>query len=97
MKAQRILKNKKGQGLVEYLIIVALVAVGSIAVMRVISSQINYQYAKINRALGGNKVEKPEGQEITAAMLKKKDLSTFMSGSRQNSNSAESESSANND
>jgi pilus assembly protein Flp/PilA len=74
-------KSQKGQGLIEYLIIVALVAVGAIAIMRDLSQSENVKLAQIARSLGA----KPEGDlsapEITDSMVKKKDLKDFMNGS----------------
>lgn len=55
MKApQSVLKNKKGQGLIEYLIIVAIVAVGSIAVIKTVGANIDVKFATVAQALGGN-------------------------------------------
>lgn len=39
--AQKTIRSQKGQSLVEYLIIVAIVAVGSIALMRAVGQNLN--------------------------------------------------------
>lgn len=50
-------KNEKGQGLVEYAIILALVAIVVIGVMRVIGPKIGNTFSTINNSLpGGNAV-----------------------------------------
>lgn len=49
------MKSNKGQGLVEYLILVCLVAVASIAVVTVVGTNISELYAKISLSLGGEK------------------------------------------
>jgi Flp pilus assembly pilin Flp len=50
-----IRKNENGQGLVEYLILVCLVAVSAIAVVSTVGTNIKEQYANISKALGGQK------------------------------------------
>ena len=75
----KILKNKKGQGLIEYLIIVAIVAVGSMAVMRVVGSNLNRRFAAIAQALGGEST-KIEALSVTESLYKKRDMSDFFNG-----------------
>lgn len=43
--------NQKGQGLVEYLILVCLVAVSAIAVVSVVGKNIREQYANVSASL----------------------------------------------
>ena len=81
MKAQTIIKNKKGQGLVEYLIIVAIVAVGSISVIKVVGANIDVQFANVAQALGGTDSRKKEAHKVTYTMYKKRDFSDFFEGS----------------
>ena len=80
MKLKNRILNNKGQGLIEYLIVVALIAVATIGIVRVVGQNVSVQYANISRALGGQsyqlQVEKPEDK-----MYKKKDLSDFLQGS----------------
>ena len=77
----KLLKNKRGQGLMEYLILVALVTVASIGVVRVVGSNISRQYAKINKSLGASD-RSPELLKVDQDDIEKKDLSNFMSGAR---------------
>lgn len=81
MKQNHILKNKKGQGLVEYLIIVAIVAVGAIGVIKVVGGNINVQFANVAQALGGTSSEKKQAHAVTESLYKKKDFSDFFEGS----------------
>lgn len=81
MKSKSILKNKKGQGLIEYLIIVAIVAVGSIAVIKTVGGNIDVQFANVAQALGGKESEKKDAYEVTASSYKKRDFSNFFEGS----------------
>lgn len=80
METNKLLKNKKGQGLVEYLIIVAIVAVGSISIIKVVGGNIDVQFANVAQALGGKGQEK-QAHEVTDNMYKKKDFSNFFEGS----------------
>lgn len=75
------IQNKKGQGLVEYLIIVAIVAIGSISVIKVVGANIDVQFANVAQALGGNGSRKKEAHAVTETMYKKRDLSDFFEGS----------------
>lgn len=81
MKAQTILKNKNGQGLIEYLIIVAIVAIGSISVIKVVGANISVRFANVANVLGGkNAGENASAQAVTESMTKKKDFSSFFDG-----------------
>lgn len=88
MKApQHILKNKKGQGLIEYLIIVAIVAVGSIAVIKTVGANIDVKFATVAQALGGTQTQQVKAHEVTESMYKKRDFSDFFEGSVNSSKS----------
>ncbi|MCB0394527.1 MAG: hypothetical protein KDD25_08200 [Bdellovibrionales bacterium] len=73
------MKNQKGQGLVEYLIIVALIAVASIAVTKVLGQNIQGQLARITNAIS-SKPGKPRLNPIREGHYKQKDLSNFFDG-----------------
>ncbi len=75
------IKNNKGQGLIEYLIIVAIVAVGSISVIKVVGANINVQFANVAQALGGKKTTSIDSHAVTETMYKKKDFSSFFEDS----------------
>jgi pilus assembly protein Flp/PilA len=77
----QLLKNKKGQGLIEYLIIVAIVAVGSIAVIKVVGANIDVQFANVAQALGGTDSRKKEAHAVTDSVYKKRDFSNFFEDS----------------
>lgn len=87
MKANKILKNKKGQGLIEYLIIVAIVAVGSMAIIKVVGGNVNTKFANVANVLGGKAAgTNVTSHEVTESMTKKRDFSNFFEGA---SNKAE--------
>ncbi len=89
MKPKVILRSEDGQGLIEYIIIVALVAVGSISLVRVLNQSVNVQFAQIAKALGAKSQDKISSPEISSTMMQKKDLSNFMRGVRNNAKSSE--------
>ena len=52
-KAKKFSRNQRGQGMTEYIIIVALIAVAAIAVIVLFGDNIRKQFAKSARAVGG--------------------------------------------
>src|SRR4051794_1635136 len=51
------MKNQRGQGLIEYLILVCLVAVSAIAILSVVGTNVKEQYARISNSLAGDKAK----------------------------------------
>ncbi len=76
------LKNQKGQGMIEYMILVALIAIGTLGVVKVVGQNVAKQYENINRALGAKKSNQLQLDNAAESQLKRKDLSNFMDGSR---------------
>ncbi len=74
-----MLKNAKGQGLIEYLIVTALIAVACIGIMRVLGHTVNVQFANITKGLQGES-GKVKNEKIEERHYKKRDLSDFMTG-----------------
>ncbi len=73
------IKNERGQGLIEYIIIVALIAVASIAVMRVMGQNVQGQLARITNGLQGDN-SKPRLNKVQKSHYKQRDLSDFIEG-----------------
>lgn len=73
--------NQSGQGMMEYLILVALVAVGTLAVVRVIGESIQVKFAQVAKSLGADVQGDIARAKVTESMWKKKDMSDFMQGS----------------
>lgn len=74
------IKNRRGQGLIEYLILVALIAVTSIVVVRVVGASVTTQFSKVAKALGAKVEGDLQAQSISSNMYKKKDLTNFLQG-----------------
>lgn len=79
---RKISRNCRGQGMVEYLILVALIAAGTIGIVRVVGYNIGAQYENINRALGAKSSHQLQMQNADQGLLNKKDLSNFLRGVR---------------
>ena len=71
--------NSKGQALIEYLILVALMAVASIGVIRSINHVVNSHFVEIDYALRGQKKVMKKDQ-VDQNLKNKRDLSNFMNG-----------------
>ena len=78
----KIIKNKRGQSLIEYLVLVCLIAVGSMAVIRVVGKNVRVQFANVSRTLGGQ--GKLETEKVSSEDYSKRDFSDFMKGAGEN-------------
>lgn len=76
-----LLKKQNGQGLIEYLIIMALMAIATMAIMRVMSKTVSIKFAQVTEALQGKKSSTPLAvEDIQTQHIKKKDMSDFFNG-----------------
>ena len=73
------MKNR-GQGLVEYLILVCLIAVSAIAVITVVGKNVREQYANISNALQGEK--KVKVSKPTKETYETRGMDDFMEGAK---------------
>ncbi len=48
------LRNRRGQGLTEYIIVVALVAIAAIGVVNIFGNQLRHQFATMVKAMAGS-------------------------------------------
>lgn len=72
-------RNQRGQGLIEYIILVALVAVACIGFVRTFQKNLQVQLANVTNAISGKKIADHEGKTITGE-IKRKDFGNFMNG-----------------
>jgi len=70
--------NQSGQGLVEYLVLVCLITMSSIAVVSVVGTNIKELYANVAHTLQGKK--KINFTEVEPHMVKSRTLDDFMEG-----------------
>lgn len=71
--------KQKGQGLTEYLILVAIIAIGTLGIVRVLGQNISAQFASVAYAIQGKKVS-VQKSAITDSQTKIKDLGSFLDG-----------------
>jgi Flp pilus assembly pilin Flp len=71
--------NERGQGLIEYLIIVALMGIATIAIVRVMGQTVASRFASVTYALQGKK-KQVSPERIDEGTYKKKDLGDFFEG-----------------
>ena len=72
-------KMQKGQGLVEYLILIALMGVATIGIMRTLNQTLKSRFANVIYALQGRK-QKARTHPLTRETYARSDLSNFMTG-----------------
>lgn len=80
-------RQDKGQGLIEYIILVAIIAVASIGIVRSLGQVTYTQFANITQAMQGKAGRKLETGAVNSNLYKKKDLSDFTSNSSEGSGS----------
>ena len=80
MKAEIRKNRRRGQGLIEYLVLVCLVAAASIAVVSLVGKNITEQYANVSSALqGGSRVEVTSAK---SSQYKQRGMDDFMDGAK---------------
>lgn len=72
--------NEKGQGLVEYVIVVALIAVASMGLIRVLQQTIKVNLANVIFALQSDGRRKVSAEKVEESDYKKSDFGDFMNG-----------------
>ena len=71
-------RNRKGQGLTEYIIVVALVAIAAIGIVNIFGNQLRNQFSTIITAMSGSSQKKVESLADTARTeTNKKTLSDY--------------------
>lgn len=75
-----MLRNNSGQSLIEYLILVALMAVATIGIVRVMGQTVSAKFATITHALQG-RTKSVRTERIDDVHHKNKDLGDFFHGS----------------
>ena len=78
-KRKRGLFGKKGQSLIEYLILVALMGVAAIGIVRTLNQTVKSRFANAIYALQGRN-QKAKTHNIRKEEFQRSDLSNFMSG-----------------
>ncbi|RME16571.1 MAG: Flp family type IVb pilin [Bdellovibrio sp.] len=73
------LNNSSGQGLIEYLILVALMSIATLSVVRLLSQTTTARFANIINALQG-RPQRAQVESVQPSDYSKRDLGNFMNG-----------------
>lgn len=76
----KILRSQRGQALIEYLILVALMGIAAIGIVRSLNQTVNAKFATVTYALQGSKKRKAPVDKVDESHFRKRDLSNFMNG-----------------
>lgn len=76
----RSINNQNGQGLIEYLILTALMAIAAMGVVRIMGHSVSARFTDITNALQGYEREKTKVEQVEKRHYRKKDMSDFMNG-----------------
>ena len=79
-KQRQFLFSQRGQGLIEYLILVALMGVATIGIVRTLNQTVKSRFANAVYALQGRN-QKAKTHNMKKEEYQRSDLSNFMSGS----------------
>ncbi len=75
-----LLRNQRGQSLIEYVILVALVGVATMGMVRVLQKSVKVNLANVVHALQSDRKRKETHERITEDDLRKDDFNDFMNG-----------------
>lgn len=75
-----LLKNQRGQGLIEYVVLVALVGVATIGMVRVLQHTVKVNLANVVHSLQSDKKRRESFEKIDESDLRKSDFTDFMNG-----------------
>lgn len=70
-------RRESGQGMTEYVVVVALVAVAAIAIVGLFGQQLRANFYAMTRALAGHESKTPDKSDAAERETAKKDLSDF--------------------
>ena len=82
MQKNTVIKREKGQGMTEYIIIVALIAIAAIAIIETFGQSLRVQAGKITDSMQGKSYSGTDFMKVTKDKTKRKSLRDFASGNR---------------
>ncbi len=74
-----LIKNNSGQSLLEYLLLTALIAVGTMGIVRVMGHSISGKFAQITQVIQGKEANVTY-DSVEDSHYEKKDMKDFMNG-----------------
>jgi pilus assembly protein Flp/PilA len=79
------LGNNRGQSLIEYVILVALVGVATMGMVRLLQKSVKVNLAQVVNAMEGD-TRRLQGEKVTVDDMRKADFTNFMSGEASDEN-----------
>lgn len=76
------IRNNRGQGLIEYVILVALVGVATIGMVRVLQKSVKVNLANVVHALQSDGKRRESFERVSEDDVRKSDFSDFMNGAQ---------------
>ncbi|MCB0350113.1 MAG: Flp family type IVb pilin [Bdellovibrionales bacterium] len=76
----KLRKNEQGQGLIEYLILTAIIAIATMGVVRIVGHTVSAKFADIANSIRGEDFNKAKVERVEERHYRKKDMSDFMQG-----------------
>ncbi|MGE3975709.1 MAG: hypothetical protein AB7F59_14380 [Bdellovibrionales bacterium] len=76
----KIIKNNRGQSLIEYLVLVALMGIASIGVVKLMNHTLNAKFAQVVNALNGKDETEIQTDKVTETHYSQKSLGDFFQG-----------------
>ena len=73
---------QKGQGLIEYLIILALMGAATIGIVSKLNQNVKAQFANVIYSIQGGKKKRAERSSVNERDYAKSDFSNFMNGTQ---------------
>ena len=77
-----IRKNQRGQSLIEYVILVALIGIGTMGMVGVLQKTVKENLHGVINGLQGTHATSPKYEALTTHDLRKTDFSNFWQGTR---------------
>lgn len=75
----KLRKNIKGQSMIEYLLITALIGVGTLGIVRILGHSISGKFAQMTNAIQG-KPTNVDFNHVEKSHYEKRDMKDFMNG-----------------
>ncbi len=82
----KLIRNNRGQGLIEYVILVALVGVATIGMVRILQKSVKVNLANVVHALQSDGKRRESFERISDDDVRKSDFSDFMNGAANRKN-----------
>ena len=74
------MNNQKGQAMIEYLVLVAFMAIAAMGILRVLNSSVNARFTNITNAIQGRNQTEVRVRAPSASVYHRRDMSSFFRG-----------------